>query len=161
MVKGSRAQKRGDGELKPTPYDDLLCFNFYRGWRLVQDFYAPAFPKDLTPQRSYVLDYCMEEERTVSDIATMMQIDDAAISNILRRMEKDGLIEKRKSKSDGRALRIKATEYGAKLAREVAKKSYEIDKLIEDEIDEEDRAFLYKLVKIIHKYGEKTHEAFA
>lgn len=158
MVKSSRAQKRGDGELEPTPYDDLLCFNFYRGWRIVQDFYAPAFPKELNPQRSYVLEYCIEQERTVSEIATMMQIDDAAISNMLRRMEKDGLIEKRKSKSDGRALKVKTTEHGAKLVREIVAKFHEIDKSIKQEITDEDRAFLHKIIKILHKHTKEQNE---
>ncbi len=100
----------------------------------------------------------MQEERTVSDIATMMQIDDAAISNMLRRMEKDGLIEKRKSKSDGRALKVKTTEYGAKLVRETIAKFHEIDKSIEKEITDKERASLHRIIKILHKHTKESYE---
>lgn len=148
----SRHQKGKDRTpLKPTPYDDLVCFNFYRGWRAVQEFYAPAYPDTLNPQRLYIIGLCMDEAKRVSDIAEIMQIDDAAISNILRRMEKDKLIIRRKSKTDGRSIEVETTAYGAKIAIETEKKLEALDEILEQNITSKERQMLYKLVKVIHE----------
>lgn len=93
----------------------------------------------------------MDEARRVSDIAEIMQIDDAAISNILRRMEKDKLITRRKSKTDGRSIEAKATPYGAKIAIETEKKFEALNEILEQNITSKDREILYKLVKVIHE----------
>lgn len=137
--------------LKPTPYDNLVCFNFYRGWRAVQEFYGSAYPDTLNPQRHYIVGLCTDEAKRVSEIAEMMQIDDAAISNILRRMEKDNLITRSKSPTDGRSIEVRTTTYGVELATETEKKLQALDKILEQDITSKDRQVLYKLVKVIHE----------
>ena len=108
----SRAQKRGKpAAASPgSPYEDLVCFNFYRGWRSIQEYYAPAFPEGYSPQRGYVVGLCMEKPATVSEIAAALQIDDASISNMVRRMEADGLLKKVRSQDDGRRVEVVATD---------------------------------------------------
>ncbi len=152
MPQSRHQQGKDRTPLKPTPYDNLVCFNFYRGWRGVQEFYASAFPDILNPQRLYIIGLCMDEGRRVSDLAEIMQIDDAAISNILRRMEKDNLIVRRKSQTDRRSIEAQATAYGVKIARETEIKLQALDEILERNITNEERQILYKLVKIIHEH---------
>lgn len=152
MPQSRHKQGKERTPLKPTPYDNLVCFNFYRGWRGVQEFYASAFPDNLNPQRLYIIDLCLEEGKRVSDIAEIMQIDDAAISNILRRMEKDNLIVRRKSPTDKRSIEARASAYGIKLARETETKLQALDEILEQNITQKDRQVLYKLVTVIHEH---------
>ena len=125
----SRAEKRGasGASQDESPYEDLVCFNFYRGWRSIQEYYAPAFPQGYSPQRGYVVGLCMDEPATISEIATALQIDDAAISNIVRRMEADGLLKKVRSRGDGRSVEIVATDYGVNCERRTRERLAELD----------------------------------
>ena len=151
MPQSRHNQGKDRTPLKPTPYDNLVCFNFYRGWRAVQEFYASAYPDTLNPQRHYIVGLCTDEAKRVSEIAEMMQIDDAAISNILRRMEKDNLITRSKSSTDGRSIEVRTTAYGIKLATETEKKLKALDEILDRDITSKDRQVLYKLVKVIHE----------
>ena len=36
-------------------FRDLVCFNFYLGWRHIQSIYRSAFPAGVSPQRAYLL----------------------------------------------------------------------------------------------------------
>ena len=149
----SRHQKRKERKpLKPTPYDDLVCFNFYRGWRAVQEFYSSAYPDTLNPQRSYIIGLCIDEAKRVSEIAEIIQIADAAVSNILRRMEKDNLIIRKKSLTDKRSIEVQATAHGAKLDRQTRQKLEALDEVLEQHVSEQDRQVLHKLVKVIHEH---------
>lgn len=156
MSTGSRAQRRNGHKLEATPYDDLPCFNFYRGWRLIQDFYAPVFEDGFNPQRSYVLGYCLDKPRTISEIASMMLIDDAAISNMVKRMQQDGLVTRKRSETDRRSFEIQATEKGAKLSREAKKKFIALNAELEQALSAEDRAFLRHIVRRIHEHINLT-----
>lgn len=81
-----------------------------------------------------------------------MQIDDAAISNILRRMEKDNLIVRKKSQTDRRSIEAQATAYGIEIAKETEAKIQALDEILKRNITSEDRQVLYKLVKVIHEH---------
>lgn len=112
----SRRRTRKDGPAPEGPYDALLCFNLYVGWRAIQEFYAPAFPPELNPQRLYVLGLCKTPGASVSQIATTLHIDDAAVSNMLGRLERDGLVERRPAPNDARGVISVITAKGRKIA---------------------------------------------
>ena len=125
----SRAQKRGESAagLEESPYEDLVCFNFYRGWRSIQEYYAPAFPEGYGPQRGYVVGLCMDQPATISEIAAALQIDDAAISNLVRRMEADGLLKKVRSPGDGRSVEIVATAHAIEIEHQTRARLAKLD----------------------------------
>lgn len=147
----SRAQKRNETTLEATPYDNLVCFNMYRGWRAIQEFYASAFPDNFSAQRSYVMGLCMDKPTTISHIAAVLQIDDAAVSNLIRRMENDKLVKRKRSVEDGRSFQIHATTYGKKITKEVEEKIAILDKKLYSRISENEIAVLYNIVKVIHE----------
>jgi hypothetical protein len=45
-------------------FEDLVCFNFYVGWRRIQALYRQAFPDGVSPQRAYLLCACDPTEDT-------------------------------------------------------------------------------------------------
>jgi len=138
----SRAQKRNHADIQETPYDDLICFNLYKGWRTVQELYASVFPDNMNPQRSYVLGLCTEKPVTASYIAAVMHIDDAAISNLIKRMEKDELVKRTRSKIDKRSFEITATDHGKDIMVEISRKAAIVDKELYKNISKQDIASL-------------------
>ncbi len=148
----NRAKKRISGNQSSSYLDALVCFNLYRGWRAVQDFYDSAFPDSLNPQRVYIIGLCKDEPRRVSDLAAMMHIDDAAISNILRRMQADGLVKSSRAPHDGRVRLVSATPQGRKLADETNEKLYRLDSVLEQDVTPEEIAALRSLVAKIARH---------
>lgn len=148
---GSRAQKRRGGDLEQTPFEGLICFNFYRGWRAVQEYYASAFPDEINSQRMYVLGLC-EGGATVSEIARKLQIDDAAVSNLLRRMIADQLLTKMRSASDARSFEFHPSPIGKKLRAEVKRCLLQLDEVLYREISPADREVLNRIARTIQKH---------
>ena len=149
----SRAQKRSNIRYAASPFEGLLCFNFYRGWRAIQDYYSPAFPEHFNSQRLYVIGLCADAPTTMSDIAAMLMIDDAAVSNLLKRMEKDGLVSRSRSVTDGRSFEIRATEHGVATARDVDRRLRELDKALDQQITTND---IYTINNVVRALQDKT-----
>jgi len=145
----SRAQKRINQKLQVSPYDDLLCFNMYKGWRAIQELYSSTFSSDMNPQRSYVLGLCLRESATVSQISSVLQIDDAAVSNMIKRMEKDGLVKRKRSTKDKRSIEVVATAYGRKSMQEIEKRTSKIDKQLYGRVSHKDLIALKRVVTAI------------
>ncbi|MFU8828738.1 MAG: MarR family winged helix-turn-helix transcriptional regulator [Phycisphaerales bacterium] len=92
---------------------ELLCFNFYLGWRAIQAFYKPNFDAGMNPQRIYALAVCdADRGTTVSQIAAALQIELPAVSALVDRMEADGLVERRRSDHDRRTVEVFLTRLG-------------------------------------------------
>jgi len=103
----------------PDDLRQLLCFNFYLGWRAIQAYYKPNFEPGMTSQRIYALSLC-ETDRPVkmTDIAEALEIDLPAVSSLIDRMASDGLVNRRRSRRDRRAVEVWLTKKG-ETAREL------------------------------------------
>ena len=96
----------------------------------------------MNPQRSYVLGLCIDKSVTASQIAAIMQIDDAAVSNLIKRMEKDGLIKRTRSKTDKRSFEILATDQGKDIMAEISNKASIVDEELYKNVSDKDIATL-------------------
>ena len=135
------------------PYDGLLCFNFYVGWRAIQEFYASAFPPELNPQRLYVLGLCKAPGASVSHIAAALHIDDAAVSNMLGRLERDGLVERRTAPDDARGVISVITPKGQRMARAADARLKALDHQLASVIPAEDAATVRRVVRSLLNAG--------
>lgn len=147
MPTSRRRAKARAPAAEPGPYDNLLCFNFYVGWRAIQEFYAPAFPPALNPQRMYVLGMCRGQGASVRQIAEVLHIDDAAISNILTRLERDGLVRRQKNTSDGRGVTSVMTPKGEKLIAQTNRRLLALDRELACFVSEADAKAVARAVK--------------
>jgi DNA-binding MarR family transcriptional regulator len=97
-------------------FEDLVCFNFYRGWRQVQAIYRQAFPAGVTPQRAYLLCACdPAAETSVGTLIEALDLDAAGMSGLLGRLEADGLIGRAVNPADRREVLVRLTPYGVLL----------------------------------------------
>ena len=113
-----------------APDDDLLllenqlCFAMVTAARNVVAVYRPILePLGLThPQYLVMLALWERSPRSLNDLAAELALEPASASPLVKRLEAEGLLERRRSTADERRLDIGLTESGRALrdrAREV------------------------------------------
>lgn len=113
--------------MSETSADDLLrldkqlCFALVTAARNVVGVYRPILePLGLThPQYLAMLALWEQSPRSLGDLAAALAMEPATASPLVKRLEGDGLIERRRSAADERRLDIALTTKGADL-REAA-----------------------------------------
>lgn len=97
--------------------NNQLCFALVTAARNVVAIYRPILePLGLThPQYLVMLALWERSPRSLRDLATDLAMDPATASPLVKRLEADGVIERRRSASDERRLDIALTAKGAAL----------------------------------------------
>ena len=122
--------------------DDRLCFNLYNIQRRVNRFYSDhvLHDTDLTYTQYLVLTLLWQHEKlNLKSIAEMLQLDNATVSPLIKRIEASGYVKREKDIYDQRHVYITATEAGKALEEKVGRRhSMFIDNLPlnEEEIQE-------------------------
>ena len=106
-----------------TSSDDLLklenqlCFALVTAARNVVSIYRPILePLGLTHLQYLVMAALWERSpRPLNDLATDLALDPANASSLLKRLEKEGLVARERSREDERRLDITLTEAGREL----------------------------------------------
>lgn len=106
----------------PMLLKNQLCFPMYAAAREVIARYTPYLkPLGLTYTQYLVLLVLWEENpMSVGGISRRLYLDNGTLTPVLKKMEKAGLIERRRSKDDERMVMIELTDTG-KALREKAK----------------------------------------
>ncbi|KRB74069.1 hypothetical protein ASE01_18935 [Nocardioides sp. Root190] len=94
--------------------EDLLCFDLYAASRQVTAAYRPILGElGLTyPQYLVLVVLGAREEMLIKDVGRELRLDHATLSPLLRRLERDGLLTRRRSTDDERAVVVALTEQG-------------------------------------------------
>ncbi|MDQ4213003.1 MarR family transcriptional regulator [Microbacterium capsulatum] len=97
--------------------DNQLCFALVTAARNVVAIYRPILePLGLThPQYLVMLALWEESPRSLRALAEALAMDPATASPLVKRLEADGLIERRRSEQDERRLDIALTSKGVAL----------------------------------------------
>ena len=102
--------------------DNQLCFRLYTAARLTMGAYHPYLdPLGLTyPQYLVLLVLWEKDKQPVNDIARRLMLETNTVTPLLQRMEKAGLIVRKKGKEDSRQRIVSLTKKGIEM-REQAK----------------------------------------
>ena len=94
-----------------------LCFPLYAAARKVVGLYTPWLnPIGLTYTQYLVFMVLWgKDEITVGEICSELKLDNGTLSPLLKKLEKDGFIERVRSKEDDRKVIIFLTEKGREL----------------------------------------------
>lgn len=97
--------------------DDQLCFALYAATNHVTRAYRPLLEAiGLTyPQYLVMLVLWESDGRLVNEIASRLQLSSHAISPLLGRLERAGLVIREQDRTDGRAMRVRLTPEGREL----------------------------------------------
>ena len=127
---------------------EYLCFNFYVGWRSIQAYYKDWLEDSVTTQRMYVLRLCdRTRPTTVTQIAKALTIDLPAVSGLLERMDKDGLIQRKRVPQNRRTVHVTLTEAGSRVRREQESRlDTAMRNLFDSYVSEDDFAAMQRVV---------------
>jgi DNA-binding MarR family transcriptional regulator len=101
----------------PLRLDQQLCFALYSASRAVIRAYAPLLePLGLTyPQYLALLALWSEDGVSVKRLGEQLGLDSATLTPLLKRLEQQGLVERRRDAEDERVVRIDLTAAGRAL----------------------------------------------
>ncbi len=127
--------------------NQLICFNFYQGWREITSFYKDVYGNDITPQNVYLLQLCrLNKGITIKQLSKGMGLDSSAVSTLVARMEKKGLIKRVHGVEDRRTVFVELTQEGASLKEDVNTKSNLLTDSMNINITEEESKALQGIV---------------
>lgn len=97
--------------------DNQLCFRLYTAARLVMQAYYPYFePLGITyPQYLVLLVLWEKDHQPVNDIAHLLHLETNTVTPLLQRMEKQGLVTRKRGKEDTRQRIVSLTPQGKAL----------------------------------------------
>ncbi len=112
---------RPDRDPLRSELEGLPCFWLYLGWRRAQAFYRPYLEEGTNPQRMYVLGLVAQNgELGVTALARALDLDVGTVSGLLSRMEREGLVERRRAAENRLEVRVRMTPAGRARYRRVA-----------------------------------------
>lgn len=97
--------------------DDQLCFALYRAQRALTRAYGTILePLGLTyPQYLVLLALWEEDDASVKDLGERLALDSGTLTPLLKRLEEQGVVERRRSEEDERVVRVLLTRRGRAL----------------------------------------------
>lgn len=104
-------------ELDPLKLENQLCFPLYACAREITKAYKPFLdPLNLT-YTQYIVMMVLWEHRCISvkDLGTKLYLDSGTLTPLLKKMEQNGLLSRRRSPEDERIVLLELTEKGADL----------------------------------------------
>ena len=101
--------------------DNQLCFRLYTASRLLTQAYHPLLSaKGLTyPQYLVLLVLWEKDAQPVNDIAKRLLLETNTVTPLLKRMEAEGILTRRKGEKDARQMIVSLTPKGKNLQKEL------------------------------------------
>ena len=102
--------------------DNQLCFRLYTASRLLTQAYHPLLSgQGITYPQSLVLLVLWEKDaQPVNDIAKRLHLETNTVTPLLQRMEKEGILTRKKGETDARQMIVSLTKKGSGLRRKLA-----------------------------------------
>jgi MarR family transcriptional regulator, organic hydroperoxide resistance regulator len=123
-----------------------------------------AFQRKLRPYgvyagQDFLLDllWNTEEELTVGEIATRLHVEGPSVTRTVRRMMRQGLVEKYSDPTDARQVIVRLTPKGKELQRVIPQVIAEGEKELLANISDVERAFFVRLLEqMLHNLEQCT-----
>lgn len=102
--------------------ENQYCFPIYAASRVVTKLYAPLLKElGLTyPQYLTLLVLWQYQNLTVNDIGNKLMLESNTLTPLLKRLENQGLISRKRSNTDERVVKISLTEKGIDLKKQAS-----------------------------------------
>ena len=129
--------------------DKQLCFRFYTVSRLMTQTYHPMLEElGITYPQYLVLMVLWEKDaQPVNDIAKRLFLNTNTVTPLLKRMEEEGIISRRKDKTDERKVIVSLTAKGREMEEEAKGIPAKMQKAcIDGTVSEEEMGQLYPIL---------------
>ncbi len=139
--------------------DRQLCFPLYAAARKIVNLYTPYFrPLSLTYTR-YIVLMCMWQHgsMTMGDLCRRLYLDSGTLTPLLKKMEAEGLVTRKRSREDERVVMVDLTEKGLDMKTSVRPIPACVGSCLK--LTETEAATLYGLLyRILEDEPEENHE---
>jgi DNA-binding MarR family transcriptional regulator len=131
--------------------DESPTHLFHRvGQRINEIFHAERNSSDLTARQISVLATVAQHEGlSQTGLVNLTDIDRSTMADIVRRLQRKGFVQRRRTKDDARAYSVRLTEEGWHVARTAEPLLSCVDKRILNSLARKDRARLVSNLKAI------------
>ena len=107
---------------------------------------------DVTPQQAHTMAYIKKHPGLIQrELSDFFHLRNASVTNMLKNLERDGLIVRKVAPNSARNKRIYLTEKGEKIAQEIDDQMDNLNQQIIDRLDERDIDNLLTSLKNINK----------
>lgn len=112
--------------------DNQLCFRLYTASRLLSQAYHPLLSEHgLTyPQYLVLLVLWEKDGQPVNDIAKRLYLETNTVTPLLQRMEKSGILTRKKGEEDARQMIVSLTPEGRELENKLSEVPFTIGKSV-------------------------------
>jgi DNA-binding MarR family transcriptional regulator len=130
--------------------DNQLCFPLYAAARKIVGAYTPYLkPLGLTYTQYITFMVLWEQDGlTVGEIGSRLRLDNGTLTPMLKKMEKQGYVDRRRSPDDERRVMVYLTEQGRAMKAKLADVPRQIGRCVPLEPDEAQTLYhtLYKIL---------------
>ena len=129
--------------------DNQLCFRLYTASRLVTQAYHPLLSEHgLTyPQYLVLLALWEKDAQPVNDIAKRLFLETNTVTPLLQRMEKEGILARKKGEKDARQIIVSLTRKGKELQKKLADVPFTIGSAVAcDSVNPETAPELFRML---------------
>ena len=129
--------------------DNQLCFRLYTASRLLSQAYHPLLSEHgLTyPQYLVLLVLWEKDAQPVNDIAKRLYLETNTVTPLLQRMEKEGILVRKKGEKDARQMIVSLTGKGKDLQKKLGGVPYTIgNAVICDSVTPETTPELFRML---------------
>ncbi len=129
--------------------DNQLCFRLYTASRLLSQAYHPLLSEHgLTyPQYLVLLALWEKDAQPVNDIAKRLFLETNTVTPLLQRMEKVGILTRRKGEKDARQMIVSLTGKGKGLQKKLADVPFSIaSAIVCDSVTPESTPELFRML---------------
>ena len=124
----------------------------HRASQSVTDLFSNEIKSDLTPRQLAVLTVISQNEGcSQTDIVDRTGIDRSTMADIVRRMQRKGLLERRRTKEDARVYAVKLTDKGRKVLKNADPLAKRVDEKILRALGSRSAAFLDNLATLVER----------
>ncbi|GEO65412.1 MarR family winged helix-turn-helix transcriptional regulator [Companilactobacillus nantensis] len=99
---------------QPLPLDDHLCFSLYATSRAIQKLYHDGLSANgiTYPQYLVLVSLYQYKNLSVKELGELLSLDSGTLTPLLKRLENEGLVVRKRSKEDERVVNVYLTEAG-------------------------------------------------
>ncbi|MBN2284248.1 MAG: MarR family transcriptional regulator [Deltaproteobacteria bacterium] len=131
----------------------FYCFRIGALARKIYRHYGTLYgPYGVTVPQSFVIfDLLAHEYSSVKDIAARVQLDSPAVTGIVDRLVKEGLVRREEDPADRRSLRVSLTEKGRALGEELVPLAVSFNRQLHDALKADDTAAFERSLKLLEE----------
>jgi len=140
---------------QPSFVENYLAYLLAKASHTVSSGFHKKLKQHNVPISTWrILGSCQNQERTVGELAQLVLLNQSAMSKTLDKIEKDGLIQRRKDPSNRRAVYISLTAKGLALVGRLIPLANEHELQVFAHLDDTERQLLRKILKsTIEQHG--------